>query len=70
LVSLKQISHQLLGGTQVCQEGHSFVPVSKIAKALPWYFSFVFCQQRYIMYQPLQIQYSQIAKAALIFIIP
>lgn len=38
-----QILHQLLGETQVCQEGHIFEPDRKIAKAPPLCFPFVFC---------------------------
>lgn len=43
---------------------------AKLPKLHHHIFCFVFfCQQRYLMYRPLQIQYSQIAKAALRFII-
>lgn len=60
-----EILYQFLCETQVCEEGHIFESVTKIAKDPPLHFSFFF-----VMYRPLQIQYSQIAKAALRFIIP
>lgn len=66
LLSPNQILHQFFDETQVCQESHISLNLLEKLPKLPHYISPLF----FVMYRPLQIQYSQTANTALRFIIP